>query len=146
MTSFVGSRLGRYVIIGLQRGDLILESIRRVLEENGIRSAIVTSGVAAVSRMRWHHIGTTEERPDDLMLETDGPIEVSAIGGLVLDGVPHLHCAFADHSRAWAGHLEEGCRIAYVGEITLIELLDADVSRVPNPFGVNEIREGAAAE
>ncbi len=140
MTSFTGTKFGRYVIIGLQRGDLILESIEKVLKENGIQSAIVTSGVAAASHMHWHHIGVIDEIPHDLMLETDGPIEVSGIGGLVLDGVPHLHCAFADHNRAWVGHLEPGCRVAYVGEITLIELLDADAKRIANQYGVKEIR------
>lgn len=140
MTVFTGNRLGRYVIIGLQRGDLILESIQKALMETGIKDAIVTSGVAATSHMGWHHIGWTEEQPNDMMLEVDGAMEVSGIGGLVLDGIPHLHCTFADHNRAWAGHLEAGCRIAYVGEITMIELLDVDVKRLANPFGVNEIR------
>ncbi len=140
MTSFIGAKFGRYVIIGLQRGDLILESIEKVLKENEIHNAIVTSGVAATSYMHWHHIGVIDEIPHDIMLETDGPIEVSGIGGLVLDGVPHLHCSFADHDRAWVGHLESGCQVAYVGEITLIELLDVDAKRIANQYGVKEIR------
>ena len=141
MTSFIGRRLGRYAIIGLQRGDLILESIEKVLKENDIRNAIVTSGVAATSHMHWHHIGVTDKIPHDLMLKNDGPMEVSGIGGLVLDGIPHLHCSFADHNRAWVGHLEPRCKGAYVGEITLIELLDVDLKRIANQFGVNEIQE-----
>ena len=143
MTSFIGTKLGRYAIIGLQRGDLILESIEEVLKESGIRNAIVTSGIAATSHMHWHHIGVTDEKPDDWMFETDGPMEVGGIGGLVLDGIPHLHCSFADHQRAWVGHLEKGCEVAYVGEITLIELLDADVKRIANAYGVNEIHRMA---
>ena len=140
MISFVGSKLGRYVIIGLHRGDLILESIEKALKEHGIRNAIVTSGVAATSHMHWHHVRGTEETPDDVMLENNGPMEVSGIGGLVLDGVPHLHCSFADRERAWVGHLEPECKVAYVGEVTLIELLDADVKRIANRFGVKEIQ------
>lgn len=140
MTSFVGTQFGRYVIIGLQRGDLVLESVERVLKENEIKNAIVTSGVAATSHMHWHHVGNTDLIPNDVMYETDGPMEVAGIGGLVLNGVPHLHCAFANHGRAWVGHIEPGCEVLYIGEITLIELLDVDVSRVENQYGVKEIR------
>ena len=141
MKTFVGSQLGRYVIIGLQKDDLLLESVKEAIRENGIQNAIVTSGIAATHHMRWHHIENTEDIPTDTMYETDGPIEVGGIGGLVLDGVPHLHCTFADHHRAWAGHLEEGCRVQYVGEISLIELLDVDLTRLPNPNGVKLISE-----
>ena len=68
-------------------------------------------------------------------------MEVSGIGGLVLDGVPHLHCSFADHDRAYVGHVEEGCRVQYVGEISLIELLDLDLTRLPDMYGVKKIAQ-----
>ena len=99
MRVYEGSRFGRYFIIGLQKDDLILESIKKTAEQYGIRNAIITSGIAATYHMRWHHIKNTEE------------------------------------------HLEEGCRIQYVGEISMIELLDLDLSRIPNEFGVKLISE-----
>ena len=91
--------------------------------------------------MRWHHIKNTDERPTDVIYETDGPMEVSSIGGLVIEGTPHLHCAFANHERSWVGHLEEGCRIQYVGEISLIEVLDVDLARVADEFGVKHLEK-----
>ena len=136
MKTFVGNRFGRYLIIGLQKDDLILESIKQAIDEHGIKNAIITSGIAATYRMRWHHIKDTNDHPTDEILEHAAPMEVGGISGLVIDGVPHLHCTFADHDRAWAEHLEEGCRIQYVGEISMIELLDVDIARVPNEFGV----------
>ena len=141
MRTFAGREFGRYLVIGLQKGDVILESIQEAVNEYGIKNAIVTSGVAATSHMRWHHIKDTSDYPEDVILETDGAMEVGGITGLILDGIPHLHCSFADHNRAYAGHLEEGCRIQYVGEISLIELLDIDLARIPNSFGVREIME-----
>lgn len=139
MKTFIGSQLGRYMIIGLQKDDLILESIKAAIKEAGIRNAIVTSGVAATHHMRWHHIEDTQDTPTDTIHEASGPIEVGSIGGLVLDGIPHLHCTFADHHHTWAGHLEEGCLIQYVGEITLIELVDIDLTRLPNSYGIKLI-------
>ena len=141
MKAFVGNQFGRYVIIGLQRDDLVLESIQKVIDDNGIRNAIVTSGIGATYHMRWHHIKNTDERPTDVIYETDGPMEVSSIGGLVIEGRPHLHCAFANHERSWVGHLEEGCRIQYVGEISLIEVLDVDLARVADEFGVKHLEK-----
>ena len=141
MRVYEGSRFGRYFIIGLQKDDLILESIKKTAEQYGIRNAIITSGIAATYHMRWHHIKDTDDRPTDMIMEHSAPMEVGGISGMIIDGVPHLHCTFSDHERAWAEHLEEGCRIQYVGEISMIELLDVDLSRIPNEFGVKRISE-----
>ena len=136
MKVFTGSKFGRYFLIGLQRDDLILESIQKAVDEYGIKNAIVTSGIAATYHMRWHHIKGTDILPNDEIREDSAPFEVGGISGLVIDGVPHLHCTFSDHERAYAEHLEKGCRIQYLGEISMIELLDADVERIPNEYGV----------
>ena len=141
MKTFVGNQFGCYLIIGLQKDDLILESIKKAIDEHGIKNAIVTSGIAATYHMRWHHIKNTENIPTDEICEHSAPMEIGGISGMVIDGVPHLHCTFSDHDRAWAEHLEEGCRIQYVGEISLIELLDLDIARIPNEFGVKLLSE-----
>lgn len=141
MRTFVGNQFGRYLIIGLQKDDLILESIKKAIDEHGIKNAIVTSGIAATYHMRWHHIKNTENIPTNEIYEHSAPMEIGGISGMVIDGVPHLHCTFSDHDRAWAEHLEEGCRIQYVGEISMIELLDLDVARIPNEFGVKLLSE-----
>lgn len=141
MKMFSGNKYGRFIIIGLQKDDFLLESVQTAVDKYGIKNAIVTSGVAAVYHMRWHHIANNDDEPVDVIHEIDGPIEVGGITGMVVEGVPHLHCTFADHNRAWAGHLEEGCRIQYVGEISLIELLDVGVGRVANNYGVKLLTE-----
>lgn len=141
MKTFVGNQFGRYIIIGLQKDDLILESIKEAVRKYDIKNAIVTSGIAATYHMRWHHIKNTQDRPEDEILEHSAPMEIGGISGMVIDGVPHLHCTFSDHDRAWAEHLEEGCRIQYVGEISMIELLDLDAARIPNEFGVKLLSE-----
>lgn len=141
MKVFVGNQFGRYFVIGLQKDDLILESIQKAVDEYHIKNAIITSGIAATYYMRWHHIGNTEDKPSDVILDHSAPMEVGGISGMIIDGVPHLHCTFSDHERAWAEHLEEGCRIQYVGEISMIELLDLDIARIPNSFGVRLLSE-----
>ncbi|MBQ6551675.1 MAG: DNA-binding protein [Lachnospiraceae bacterium] len=141
MKTFCGKEFGRYLIIGMQKGDDILACVRQAIGEYGVKNAIVTSGIAATYHMRWHHIKDTADLPTDEFLEQGGPIEVGGISGMVIDGVPHLHCNFADHDRAWSGHLEDGCLVQYVGEISMIELLDLDITRLPNEFGVKLLSE-----
>ena len=146
MKVFTGNQFGRYIIIGLQKDDLILESIQKAVNEYGIKNAIITSGIAATYQMRWHHIKDTADRPTDEILEHSGAMELGGISGMIIDGVPHVHCTFSDHERAWAEHMEEGCRIQYVGEISMIELLDVDITRLPNEFGVKILSEKKCGE
>ena len=53
MKTFAGNQFGRYIIIGLQKDDLILESIKKAADEYGVRNAIITSGIAATYHMRF---------------------------------------------------------------------------------------------
>jgi len=145
MKTFVGHQFGRYVIIGLQKGDLILESIRSEIDRLGIRNGIVTSGIGAACRMRYHRIEDTEDFPTDTFHVVEGPTEISHFGGLIVNGVPHLHVSFADHEHAYAGHLEDGCEIQYVGEISILEVLDLDADRLPNAYGVKLLSEKASS-
>ena len=141
MKFWSGEKFGRYVIIGLEKGDLLLESIMEALKEYDIKNAIVTSGISATNRMCWHHINGFTDEPADTDYVHEAPMEVGGISGLVLDGVPHLHITFADHDKAWAEHLNEGCRVQYVGEISLIELLDVNLTRVADEYGVKKIAD-----
>ena len=141
MKTFVGNQIGRYVIIGLEKGDLILESIRSEAERLEIRNAIVTSGIGAACRMRYHRIEDTQNIPTDTFHTVEGPMEISHFGGLIVEGIPHLHVSFADHERSYCGHLEDGCEIQYVGEISILEVLDLDITRLPNQYGVKLLSE-----
>lgn len=91
MKTFVGEKYGRYVLIGLEKGDLILESVCQEADRLGIANAIVLSGIGAACRMRYHRIEDTRDDPTDTILTVDGPIEISQFGGMIVDGVPHLH-------------------------------------------------------
>ena len=63
---------------------------------------------------------------------------------VVIDDLPYLDAGRCEgFSREVDRLLEKGCEVAYVGEITLIELLDADVKRIANAYGVNEIHRMA---
>ena len=61
MKTFCGNQFGRYIIIGLQKDDLILESVQKAVQEYGIKNAIVTSGIAAKCADNCMHCGKCEK-------------------------------------------------------------------------------------
>jgi len=60
----------------------------------------------------------------------DKPLELSSIDGVIADGKPHLHAVVSDKEKAYSGHLEEGCRVLYLAEIVIVELVGANLSRI----------------
>lgn len=136
MEFFTGAGVGRCILVGLKKGDLILESIQEVIEKTGIRNAVVLSGIGASRKMRCHRIGDLKDDPSDEIFTVEQPIEIGGFSGLIIDGIPHLHVTFADHERAYAAHMENGCEIQYVGEIAILELLEDNLCRRADEHGV----------
>ena len=71
----------------------------------------------------------------------DRPLEVASISGIIADGFPHLHTVISDHEKAYAGHLEPGCRILYLGEVVIQEILDQPLTRQRNAKNINELTD-----
>ncbi len=140
METFVSDRVGRTFVLKLVQGEYLLESIRQFIEEEKVENAVVLSGVATFDRSRLHMISTTDYPIYTHIDEkTDVPLEVVSVEGFICDGQPHLHCTISDKDSAYAGHLLEGCRILYLGEIVIQELLGMNIHRHLNELGANHI-------
>ena len=140
MEAFVSDRVGRTVVLKLVQGEDLLESIERVISEQHIENAVVVSGIATFDRSRLHMISTTDYPVKTYIDEkTDVPLEVVSVDGFICDGEPHIHCTISDKNQAYAGHVLKGCRILYLGEIVLQELLGMSIRRHPNELGANHI-------
>jgi len=61
----------------------------------------------------------------------DKPLELAHIGGVIANGEPHLHIIVSDSEKAYAGHLEEDCRVLYLAEIVIIEIKDLNFKKNP---------------
>jgi predicted DNA-binding protein with PD1-like motif len=71
----------------------------------------------------------------------DKPLELASLDGIIADGIPHLHTVVSDHQKAYAGHLEPGCRILYLGEIVIAEFVGTELTRIRNEKNINELHE-----
>lgn len=139
MKTHVGSKFGRHVVIHLGKGELVLESIQAEIKRLNIRTGIVTSGIGSARKIVYHRIGSLANDPLNLFVTEEGPMEIGAIQGLIVDTEPHLHIVCYGENGAFSGHLEPGCEIQYLAEISIIELLDADLVRRLDDFGISYI-------
>jgi len=120
--------LSRIVLARFNPGDDILLSLRAAVEESGIRSGLILNGIGSVSRFRVHVVKTTKLPPGDVFFEEEGPFDILAITGFILDGRVHAHITLSNTERAIGGHLEEGCRILTFGVATLAEAQGVDLA------------------
>jgi predicted DNA-binding protein with PD1-like motif len=140
MITYCKEGTGRLVVINLERGDLLLESIRAELERLGIRDAVITSAIGSLSKVVLHRVTGFEPKPVDEFITLEKPMELASLQGIVLDGHPHFHMVVSDLKQAYTGHLEEGTTALYLVEISLLELKNAGLKRVPDDLGIAKLR------
>ena len=99
MRKFIGEGIGRIVVLNLQRGEKLLESIREQLKEEGIKNAIVLSAIGSLQKAVFHRVTGMEETPVDEFITLEEPMELASLQGVVIDGEPHFHMVISDLSK-----------------------------------------------
>ena len=122
------------VIIALEPGELLLESIREAVRRCGIRSGAVVSGIGTLKTCRMHYIDHVGFPPTDTIFSLEKPLELLSINGLIANGEPHLHIVVSCGSNeVYAGHLEEASEVAYLAEIAVLAFNDLAIARYLDP-------------
>jgi len=133
------ARLGRALIVRLEDGDVVHDSIEAAARAEGVgRAAVLLLGgaddgsrvVVGPEQGRAEHIV-----PMERVLR--GAHEVAGVGTIFPDesGRPvlHLHAAFGRDDRVVAGCIRRGVLTWVVGEAVVIELLDSAAARRLDP-------------
>ena len=141
MISFCKQGTGRLVVINLERGDLLLESIRDALAEYDIRDAVITSAIGSLSKVHLHRVTGYEPEPVDEFIMLEKPMELASLQGIVVDGHPHFHMVVSDLKQVYTGHLEPGTTALYLVEISLLELKNVNLVRVPDENNIAKLQE-----
>jgi predicted DNA-binding protein with PD1-like motif len=141
MISFCKEGTGRLVVINLERGDLLLESIKDALGKHGVTDAVITSAIGSLSKAVFHRVTGLEREPVDEFVTLEKPMELASLQGIVVDGHPHFHIVVSDLQQAYTGHLEEGTTVLYLAEISLLELKNTGLKRVPDENKIAKLRE-----
>lgn len=144
MKYFVADSISRVFIISLNPGDYILESINNLIEKENIKNAVVVSGIGTVDKCTIHIVTTTVYPPKEYYAKWENrPLEVASIMGVIAGGEPHLHITISDSEKAYAGHLEKGCRVLYLAEIVIVELKGVELLRAPDENNVYRLTKKA---
>ena len=110
------------VIIALEPGEMLLESIREAIARHDIRNGVVVSGIGTLRTCHMHYIEHTDFPPKDRFFRLVKPLELVSTSGLIADGEPHLHIVVScGETEVWAGHLEPESEVAYLAEIVILK-------------------------
>jgi len=122
--------------IVLDRDALLLESINAAIKEKGVQDGHVTITAGSVQECTYHYVMSTATKPVDAFKSVKGPFEILNGGGIVANGEPHIHITLSSPKGAFGGHLENNCRILYLGEVTLLKYAGPPLARKKNENGV----------
>ncbi len=120
------------LLVRFDPGEDLLDGLEAVIRAEGIQSGVVLSGIGSLSRCRLHQ--TDGGRPPALLgrrqnyLELAGSWELASLQGIIAGGEAHLHLTVGEGDRVYAGHLEKGCLVFALAEVSILAI-DAPIRR-----------------
>ena len=117
----------RTVIVRMRFGQDMLEAMRAAVAEKGIKNAVILSGAGSLTSYRVHVVDNVTFPPKEAFPEAEGPQDLIAVTGYIIDGRVHAHVTFSNQEKAMGGHLEPGTKVFTFAIITL-GILDVKTS------------------
>ncbi len=115
----IESRFTRVVIVRMRYGQDMLDALKTAVAESGIKNAVILSGAGSLTRYRVHVVDNVTFPPKEAFPEAEGPQDLIAVTGYVLDGRVHAHVTFSNQEKAMGGHLEPGTKVFTFAIVTL---------------------------
>jgi len=122
------------MMLVIQRGDYVVETIRDVLASEGIDTGLIVGGIGSLDICKLHTITRTTIPSEDRYLTLKGPVEVGSLQGSIAGSEPHIHIVVddVDNDKVYVGHLEEGSRCCYRMELGIIAFQGIRTQSVTN--------------
>ncbi len=126
----------------LDRDALLLESIQDVIKEKNVQDGEVLVTAGSVEECTFHYVTSTAAKPKNAYRTVKGAFEILNAGGIIASGEPHIHITLSGpvgHAGnvAVGGHLEKGCRVLYLAEVTILKYTGPPLVRKDNENGVS---------
>jgi len=135
---FGGAQIKEIYRVVLDRNALLLESIMDVIKQKNIEDGQLFITAGSVSECTYHYVTTTDLKAKDEYKTVKGPFEILNAGGIIAAGEPHIHITLSSPEKgAFGGHLEKGCRVLYLAEITIQKYAGQPLSRKNNENGIS---------
>lgn len=137
MISYLGKHTGRVLVIALERGELLLETIEEQCRAAGFAYATVETAIGTLQKTVFHRVLTLDEKSVNEYTTVETPVELSNVDGIIAEGHAHLHFSASDPDSTYIAHLEYGSEVLYLAEIVLAELEPMPLGRRVNRLGQN---------
>jgi predicted DNA-binding protein with PD1-like motif len=135
---FAGARIQEVYRVLLDRDALLLESIDSVIKQKDIRDGEVLVTAGSVQECTYHYVASIETKPKNVYKTVKGPYEILNAGGIIAGGEPHIHITLSHEGKAGVGgHLEKGCRVLYLAEVTIFKYSGPALTRKANENGIS---------
>jgi predicted DNA-binding protein with PD1-like motif len=122
----------------LDRDALLLESIMDVIRQKNIQDGEVFVTAGSVRECTYHYVTSTAQKPVNAYRTIKGAMEILNAGGMIASGEPHIHITLSTPAKgAFGGHLENGCRVLYLAEVTIVKYSGPPLIRKQNSDGVS---------
>jgi len=122
------------VVVALEPGELLLESIQEAIRKHDIRNGVVVSGIGTLKTCHIYCITHTNFPSTNKFFTLERPLELVSVSGIIADGNPHLHIVVScGETEVWAGHLEPKSEVAYLAEIAILKFNALEMIRRPDP-------------
>lgn len=130
MRSFSSDQGGRIIVVRMTRGELLREAILEAIQKEKIRNGSILSGLGTLETCTLHMVTNTEYPPAEAYPHWETPLELVSVTGIIADGEPHIHVVVGDERGAYAGHLENNCKVLFLAEIVIFEHETLPLKRV----------------
>lgn len=128
----VSAEIRRTVILRFKYKADLLASLQKAVKENGIRNAVILSGIGSVRNYHIHQVSNrTFPSKNVYTKDPTAPADLVSMNGYVIGGKVHAHMTLASPQGAFAGHLEPDTNVFTFVIVTLGVLDDGlDLSKL----------------
>jgi len=135
---FGGAQVQEVYRVLLDRDDLLLESVTDIIKQKNIQDGMVLISSGSIQECTYHYLGATTMKAKNVFKTVKGPFEILAGLGLIADGEPHIHIVLSHNGQGgFGGHLEKGCRVLNLAELTIFKYTGPPLTRKENQNGIS---------
>ena len=128
--------IDRVVVLRFKFGTDLLAGLKKMIEQEKIKNAVILSAFGSVRNYQVHQVGNRDLPPKDVFVKNlTAPADIIGMSGVIAGGRVHPHITLANADKAFGGHLEPDTTVFTFAVVTLGVLDDnLDLSRVDDSY------------
>ncbi len=120
----VTTQFERIEIVRFVPGTDMLEGLKKIVADKGIKNAVILSGIGSVTDYHYHVVSDKNLPPAEEDPQASVPMDLVSVQGHILNGRVHVHISLSDVNSMVGGHLEPGTKSLTFFMITIGVLPD----------------------